>query len=48
MYILVANDLELSLSLHFVEDFELSDCYYYDTLDNYLKALDLFLYTILN
>ncbi|MGL9746431.1 hypothetical protein [Enterococcus sp. DIV0170] len=47
LYILVTNDQDLSISLHFADSFELSSFYVYESQQSYLAAVDLFLKTIL-
>lgn len=47
MYYLVSNEDNLSISLYFTDDDELSDIYYYETINEYKQALDLFLNVIL-
>lgn len=48
MYILVANDLDLSLRLYYADDFELSDTWYYYSQARYEKAKRFMVETILN
>lgn len=47
MYVLVANDLDYSLKLYFLDNFELDDCYYFKTFCEYIRARDFFLNCIL-
>lgn len=42
MGVLVANDLDYSLKLYFLDNFELSDCYYFKTFCEYIRARDFF------
>lgn len=48
MYILVADDLELTLRLYNADDFELSDTWYYYSQSTYDKAKYFIIETILH
>lgn len=47
LYILITNDQDLSISLYYADNFELSSFYEYESQQTYLAAVDLFLKTIL-
>lgn len=48
MYILVADDLKLTLRLYYADDFELSDTWYYYSQSAYDKAKYFIIETILH